>query len=92
LSVVIKVFFTVLVLCTVAVVAVVLAIHFRVKRHLGEQSRSPASPEIRLADAEKPEILPSPAAVLNATEQPGEERVRSTTGRDSEDAVKRRPD
>jgi hypothetical protein len=35
--VVIKVFFTVLVLCTAAVVAVVLAIHFRVKRHLSQE-------------------------------------------------------
>jgi len=36
--VVIKVFFAVLVLCTVAVVAVILAVHFRVKRHLQEQT------------------------------------------------------
>jgi hypothetical protein len=35
--VVIKVFFTVLVLCTIAIVAVVLAIHFRVKRHLSQE-------------------------------------------------------
>jgi hypothetical protein len=35
--VVIKVFFSVLVLCTAAVVAVVLAIHFRVKRHLRQE-------------------------------------------------------
>jgi hypothetical protein len=34
--VVIKVFFAVLVLCTLAVVAVILAVHFRVKRHLQE--------------------------------------------------------
>jgi hypothetical protein len=32
-----KVLFPVLVLCTAAVVAVVLAIHFRVKRHLREE-------------------------------------------------------
>lgn len=32
--VVIRIFFAVLVLCTVAVVAVILAVHFRVKRHL----------------------------------------------------------
>jgi hypothetical protein len=37
-----KVLFPVLVLCTAAVVAVVLAIHFRVKRHLRDQS--PPSP------------------------------------------------
>jgi hypothetical protein len=37
-----KVLFPVLVLCTAAVVAVVLAIHFRVKRHLREQP--PPSP------------------------------------------------
>ena len=34
---VIKAFFTVLVVCTMAVVAVVLAIHFRVKRHLSQE-------------------------------------------------------
>jgi len=43
--VVIKVFFTVLVLCTVAVVAVILAIHFRVKRHLREQPATNPAPE-----------------------------------------------
>jgi hypothetical protein len=43
--VVIKVFFTVLVLCTVAVVAVVAAIHFRVKRHLREQPAPSLSSE-----------------------------------------------
>ena len=40
---VIKVFFTVLVLCTVAVVAVILAIHFRVKRHLEQPAANPAT-------------------------------------------------
>jgi len=44
--VVIKVFFTVLVLCTVAVVAVILAIHFRVKRHLREQPAPSLSSEV----------------------------------------------
>jgi hypothetical protein len=44
--VVIKVFFTVLVLCTVAVVAVILAIHFRVKRHLREQPATNPAPEV----------------------------------------------
>ena len=43
-SVVIKIFFAVLVLCTVAVAAVVLAVHFRVQRHLQEQT---AAPELR---------------------------------------------
>jgi hypothetical protein len=42
----IKVFFTVLVLCTVAVVAVILAIHFRVKRHLREQPATAPPPEV----------------------------------------------
>ena len=42
---VIKVFFTVLVLCTAAVVAVVVAIHFRVKRHLREQPAPSLSSE-----------------------------------------------
>ena len=40
-----KFLFPVLVLCTAAVVAVVLAIHFRVKRHLREQSRTAPPPE-----------------------------------------------
>jgi hypothetical protein len=40
--VVIKVLFPVLVLCTIAVVAVVMAIHFRVKKHLREEP--PANP------------------------------------------------
>jgi len=44
--VVIKAFFTVLVLCTVAVVAVILAIHFRVKRHLREQPAINPAPEV----------------------------------------------
>jgi hypothetical protein len=49
--VVIKVFFSVLVLCTVAVVAVVLAIHFRVKRHLRPEG-PPTSPESGLDEVE----------------------------------------
>jgi hypothetical protein len=40
-----KVLFPVLVLCTAAVVAVVLAIHFRVKRHLREQPSPSPVPE-----------------------------------------------
>ncbi len=43
----IKVFFALLVLCTIAVVAVILAIHFRVRRHLRQQSiDSPAQPVV----------------------------------------------
>ena len=37
MSVVIKVFFTVLVLCTAAIAIVCLAIHLRVKRHLQQE-------------------------------------------------------
>jgi hypothetical protein len=40
--VVIKVLFPVLVLCTIAVVAVVLAIHFRVKKHLRGEAAATA--------------------------------------------------
>lgn len=48
---VIKVFFAVLVLCTAAVVAVVLAIHFRVKRHLREEaSTAPGAGGAKPAD------------------------------------------
>ncbi len=43
---VIKVLFPVLVLCTLAVVAVVMAIHFRVKKHLREEP--PANPASEL--------------------------------------------
>jgi hypothetical protein len=46
--VVIKVLFPVLVLCTIAVVAVVMAIHFRVKKHLREEP--PANPVSELAE------------------------------------------
>jgi len=45
--VVIKVFFAVLVLCTAAVVAVVLALHFKVKRHLLDSAT--AAPESEAA-------------------------------------------
>jgi hypothetical protein len=43
--VVIKVLFPVLVLCTIAVVAVVMAIHFRVKKHLREEPPVNPAPE-----------------------------------------------
>jgi hypothetical protein len=52
--VVIKVFFSVLVLCTIAVVAVVLAIHFRVKRHLRQDPGSSASPVNAPVEGEVP--------------------------------------
>lgn len=55
-----KVLFPVLVLCTAAVVAVVLAIHFRVKRHLREQPPPrPASdmPGEERSEAEVPEVV-----------------------------------
>jgi hypothetical protein len=48
--VVIKVLFPVLVLCTIAVVAVVMAIHFRVKKHLREEP--PANPASALVKTE----------------------------------------
>jgi hypothetical protein len=48
--VVIKVLFPVLVLCTIAVVAVVMAIHFRVKKHLREEP--PANPASELVKTE----------------------------------------
>jgi hypothetical protein len=49
--VVIKVLFPVLVLCTIAVVAVVMAIHFRVKKHLREEP--PANPASELVESER---------------------------------------
>lgn len=45
---VIKVFFLVLLLCTAAVVAVILAIHFRVKKHLRQEAVPPTGPESQL--------------------------------------------
>jgi hypothetical protein len=50
MPVVIKVLFPVLVLCTLAVVAVVMAIHFRVKKHLREEP--PANPASELLGTE----------------------------------------
>jgi len=44
----IKVFFVVLVLCTGAIVAVILAIHFRVKKHLRPDTVPPASSDSQL--------------------------------------------
>jgi len=51
--VVIKVFFLVLVLCTVAIVAVILAIHFRVKKHLRQDAVPPANAESPVVGAEE---------------------------------------
>lgn len=47
---VIKVLFPVLVLCTIAVVAVIMAIHFRVKKHLREEP--PANPASEVVETE----------------------------------------
>jgi hypothetical protein len=47
----IKVFFVVLVLCTGAIVAVILAIHFRVKKHL--RPVPPASSDSQLVGVEQ---------------------------------------
>lgn len=49
----IKVFFVVLVLCTAAIIAVILAIHFRVKRHLRQEPEPPTSPAVGLVGVEK---------------------------------------
>ncbi|MGC2108822.1 MAG: hypothetical protein WA655_04850 [Candidatus Korobacteraceae bacterium] len=68
---VIKVFFAVLVLCTTAVVAVILAIHFRVKRHLREESA--AAPEVESAAVEEQSKAmiapPIEGAATNAAEE-----------------------
>jgi hypothetical protein len=48
----IKVFFVVLVLCTGAIVAVILAIHFRVKKHLRPDA-VPASSDSQLVGVEQ---------------------------------------
>jgi hypothetical protein len=55
-----KVLFPVLVLCTAAVVAVVLAIHFRVKRHLREQTHA-AAPAPESGQAQRQGELPTEA-------------------------------
>jgi hypothetical protein len=65
--VVIKVFFSVLVLCTTAVVAVVLAIHFRVKRHLKQES--PASAAVGPVGIEEPKAPASLAVGLGEAEE-----------------------
>jgi len=55
---VIKVLFPVLVLCTLAVVAVVMAIHFRVKKHLREEP--PANPAAELVETERQRVAELP--------------------------------
>jgi hypothetical protein len=49
----IKVFFVVLVLCTGAIVAVILAIHFRVKKHLRPDAVPPISSESQVSGGEQ---------------------------------------
>jgi hypothetical protein len=61
-----KVLFPVLVLCTAAVVAVVLAIHFRVKRHLREQP--PPSPVAGTPGGEERSEDRAPEAVEDVKE------------------------
>jgi hypothetical protein len=60
MPVVIKVFFAVLVLSTAAVVAVILSIHFRIKRHL--RSETPATTEPAPGHDTKIESAPLPAS------------------------------
>jgi len=57
--VVIRVFFAVLVLCTLAVVAVILAVHFRVKRHLREQTTAAPQPGAAAGDTSAEVAVPS---------------------------------
>jgi hypothetical protein len=66
--VVIKVFFAVLVLCTAAVVAVILAVHFRVKRHLQEQTA--ATPDSETV---------SPVGSADSTDSAAKERPKPET-------------
>ena len=61
-----KVLFPVLVLCTAAVVAVVLAIHFRVKRHLREEP--PPSPASETPGGEEPVGDKAPETVEDVKE------------------------
>jgi hypothetical protein len=62
----IKVFFVVLVLCTVAIVAVILAIHFRVKKHLRPDAVPPASgAEERVGEAQSASNSADEAAGAN---------------------------
>jgi Na+/H+-dicarboxylate symporter len=72
MSVVIKVFFAVLLLCTAAVVAVILAIHFRIKRHLREQAATTPA-ELETAASGSSAEVAVPEAAEGATPQRGEE-------------------
>ncbi len=65
---VIKLFFLLLVLGTVAVVAVILAIHFHVKRHLSQTSEPPASSESVPAGTEEQ----ASSATEGAAKEPSE--------------------
>jgi hypothetical protein len=69
--VVIKVFFAVLVLCTVAVVAVILAIHFRVKWHLREESGAAPEFATTAVGEQSKAMIPPPIeeAATNAAEE-----------------------
>jgi hypothetical protein len=69
--VVIKVSFAVLLLCTAAIVAVILAIHFRIKRHLREQTVTAAA-DRATADASSAEVAGS-GTLEAAAPQNGEE-------------------
>lgn len=68
----IKVFFVVLVLCTAAIIAVILAIHFRVKRHLRNEPRSPTSAAVGLAGVEEP-VPPTVGPVVKSSADTAEE-------------------
>lgn len=70
---VIKVFFAVLVLCTVAVAAVILAIHFRVKRHLSKAPGASATPEAVGVERS--------SGATAAREATGEQRLDGEAGR-----------
>jgi hypothetical protein len=71
--VVIKVFFAVLVLCTLAVVAVIMAIHFRVKRHLRQNAVVPPSSSEAEPDGVEiaGQVLPNQNAVENTAQENG---------------------
>ena len=59
-----KVLFPVLVLCTIAVVAVVMAIHFRVKKHL--RVEPPTNPTTELPGSEQRTDAEAPLTVEDA--------------------------
>ena len=63
---VIKVLFPVLVLCTIAVVAVVLAIHFRVKKHLRGEAAATAE-TVEAGSREEPEAPAAEEAKKNSS-------------------------